>query len=477
VQIVLATEAFVAPGGSESYLLTVAEQFERLGHDVTVHAASLGPMAELARARGIAVTAEAEELDACDVVLAQDAGVAYTLADRFPGAPQAFVCHAAPPDRPPAAIPGVAGLVVVLDDRTERRVRALRLDADVLRLRQPIDVDDLSDLGWLPDRPERALLIDGALPADVLAEAWAAAGVKVVRGEDAPGSPELADALAAVDIVVGAGRALLEAMARGRPVYCCGPRGGEWVTAGTYPALEADGFAGPAGTAALGAAQLCEDLARCAPEMGRVNRKLALEHHSGERHAQTLAAVLRRLAPAGSAARVPTREFARLTRLRWRAEHELHVARLDAGAAVEERERATAEVTSLRAHGRALTARVEAAEGIAADLATQLTAAEERSLRELSGAQQLHVRELAAAEDRRVAELAALEERWTHELATSELLRVRAVMGAEARWEALRSQRRVRFGLALGRLADRLRPWRARPEPPAVPAPPRSAAA
>ncbi len=76
MRIVLATHAFDGVGGSETYLLTVAEQLQRLGHGVTIYAVALGKMAELARARTIDIVAELDDLnDHCDVVIAQDGGV------------------------------------------------------------------------------------------------------------------------------------------------------------------------------------------------------------------------------------------------------------------------------------------------------------------------------------------------------------------------------------------------------------------
>ena len=94
MRIVLATHAFDGVGGSETYLLTVAEQLQRLGHGVTIYAVALGKMAELARARAIDIVAELDDLsDHCDVVIAQDGGVSYELADRWPQTPQLFVCH------------------------------------------------------------------------------------------------------------------------------------------------------------------------------------------------------------------------------------------------------------------------------------------------------------------------------------------------------------------------------------------------
>ena len=51
MRIVLATEALTAVGGTETYVVTVAEHLMRLGHDVRVYAPHLGEMAELARER------------------------------------------------------------------------------------------------------------------------------------------------------------------------------------------------------------------------------------------------------------------------------------------------------------------------------------------------------------------------------------------------------------------------------------------
>jgi hypothetical protein len=41
MQIILATRSFEGPWGSETYLLTVAEALERLGHEVTIIAEQL----------------------------------------------------------------------------------------------------------------------------------------------------------------------------------------------------------------------------------------------------------------------------------------------------------------------------------------------------------------------------------------------------------------------------------------------------
>jgi hypothetical protein len=69
VRILIATRGFAHPGGSETYVLTVAEQFERLGHEVTIVADDLGPIAEFARDRGLIVTSSLNGLEQwCDAV-------------------------------------------------------------------------------------------------------------------------------------------------------------------------------------------------------------------------------------------------------------------------------------------------------------------------------------------------------------------------------------------------------------------------
>ena len=55
MRVVLATHSFRNVAGSETYLLTVAEHLQRLGHEVTIHAVETGAMSDLAVARGIPV--------------------------------------------------------------------------------------------------------------------------------------------------------------------------------------------------------------------------------------------------------------------------------------------------------------------------------------------------------------------------------------------------------------------------------------
>src|SRR3954465_3935528 len=91
MRVVLATSGFLNPGGSETYVLTVGEQLERLGHDVVGRAIDRGSVAEEAERRGVRVAAGDDDLaPAPDVVLVQDAPSAHELAARWPQTPQVF---------------------------------------------------------------------------------------------------------------------------------------------------------------------------------------------------------------------------------------------------------------------------------------------------------------------------------------------------------------------------------------------------
>lgn len=80
LEIVLGAHNFAWPGGSETYVLTVAEQLQRLGHGVTIFAHELRTMADEARDRGLRVGSQRELPSSCDVVLVQDGVCSYELA-------------------------------------------------------------------------------------------------------------------------------------------------------------------------------------------------------------------------------------------------------------------------------------------------------------------------------------------------------------------------------------------------------------
>lgn len=347
MKLVLATN-HLGLGGSESYLITVAEQFDRLGHETVLYTHEPGEGVRVAQERGLAVVGEEGLPDDCDAALVQDAGVSYVLAERLPAVPQLFVVHSESIDlQAPPQLDGAVGAVVALNDRVAARMRSFATAVEVVRLRQPIDTERFGSRGPLPEVARRALLLSNAPSGDrfrMLEAACAEAGLELARlgGESGQATDPRAP-LARAEVVIGYGRSILEAMAMGRAAYVYDWNGGEgWVTAASYAAIEADGIAGRSGAEVVDSTRLAEDLAGYRASMGPVNHDLVIAHHRANVHAQRLLELLRGLAAPGPRPRAPLQEMARLVRLEWRARgdasglarensrlHELLVARED----------------------------------------------------------------------------------------------------------------------------------------------------
>jgi hypothetical protein len=330
VRLLLATHGFSGFGGSETYLLTVAEQLERLGHEVTLAATDGGPMADFATARGLQVVIGERGLpEAVDAILVQDAALSYRLAERYAGTPQVFrACSEVYDFVLPPQLPGVVAAVVVANDRIARRVASMATEHEIVRLRQPVDTRRFVPRGELRAQPRRAVLLGNYLAGErrrMLEGTWGRAGVECVvvgAGGETLAQPE--EAIAEADIVVGKARAIVDGMACGRAAYVFDSFGGDgWVTPERYPALEADNFSGHATDWTLSEEQLAADIAAYRPEMGLANRDLALQHHAARDHAYALVELLGRATAAAVAPIAPLGELARLVRVQCATEFEL----------------------------------------------------------------------------------------------------------------------------------------------------------
>ena len=329
MRLVLATN-HLGLGGSESYLLTVAEQLDRLGHQVAIYTPEPEGGVEMARDRGLAVFSEDKLPEECDAALVQDAGVSSQLAYSYPEVPQIFVAHSESLDlQSPPQLPGLVRLIVALNDRVAERMRSLAVEVEVKRLRQPIDTERFVPRGRLPEVPSKALLLSNNLSVsdrlEMLEEACREAGIELARVGGANGqTADPRTALAEADIVIGYGRSILEAMACGRAAYVYDWNGGDgWVTRDSYAAIEADGIAGRAGRPVVDAERLSADLRAYSPSMGPVNHDLVKAHHRANVHAQELVQLLRGLGVVEARPRAPLQEMARLARLEWRARAEV----------------------------------------------------------------------------------------------------------------------------------------------------------
>jgi hypothetical protein len=320
MRFVLGNRLMTGAGGTEIHLVTVGEELLRLGHEVVAYAPEVGPFADFARDRGIAVIDRVRELPAeCDVVFAQDSIVVYDLVERYPGAFTVFrICGDVYDFQSPPQVEGMVDLVVVLSDRYERLARACAVETPVLRLRIPVDIDRLVPIGDIRVRPGRAVVLGNyGDRIEVVREAWERCGIEVVQVGGAKQRFDIAAALEGTDIVVAKSRAALDAMACGRAVYLLDTFGGDgWVTPEAYPALEADHFAGLATERVIDSAELERDLQAYRSDMGKVNRDLVVQHHRARDHVIELLAALDVQTKLERPA-APLRELARLTALQW----------------------------------------------------------------------------------------------------------------------------------------------------------------
>ena len=439
MHVVLGLSDFSAFAGTESYALTLADELMRLGHEVVIDARTTGPIADVARTRGITVVSEPRRLPAhCDAALAQDAASAYLLAERYPEARRILVAHS---DyfalQSPPQLAGVCQAVVVLNDRVRRHVEQLAAPLPVIRLSQPVDLKRFGVRGGMPQQGRRALVLGNYLrdqSADMVAAGCREAGFEpIFSGVHTVPTSTPEQSIADVEVVIGLGRCIVEAMAGGRPAYVYGIAGGDgWVTPERHSAYEADGFAGTASDVVIDRARLAADLTRWDPEMGPRNRQLANRHHNVAAHAAELVAQLRLLRPDDGPPLRHAAELARLVRLEWGTWSRY-------ASALEDNRMLRAQLE----HGRAESQEALDAAAVAADAAAAAAEA-------AAAAADADARRLVEVATERDAQAAAADQ-------------ARRALAAElARGEMIRATRRYRLAARLAAPLDRLRAGRRR---------------
>ena len=352
MRILCATRQLDGPGGAETYLVTVADGLRRLGHELTFTARQIGEAAGGARGAGLAVVETDERLDPPpEGILVQDRALSLELAQRYPKTPQIFVVHGVEHDYElPQPGVDVVSACITLNDRQGPRAEAIAHGPPVVRLRQPIDIVRFKPHGQPRDRPHRALVLSNNFPPErlaILKRAWEPQGVEIATiGRN----PALAfegttvddprAEISAADIVVGYGRAMLEAMACGRLAFVyAGPGGDGWVTAEKYPAMEANGFAGGAFGEVYDERRLREALSEYDPALGLVGRDLVRFPHDAGEHVAAVDTLLRDATGPAVSSPDSLRQLERMVELLWHAEGRAATLRVEVGALYVERER------------------------------------------------------------------------------------------------------------------------------------------
>jgi len=354
MRVVLGYLNFEMFAGTEGYTLTVSRQLERLGHETTIYATHLGPMADYATSLGARVVSTHAQLPAtCDAVIAQDASTAYQLAGLYPEAVRVFVMHSRFPLQSLPQLSEICSAVVVMNDRLRRRAEHVAVGTEVVRLRQPIDLVRFGGRRGRPRRPPRVLSLSNYLYGareQMIEAACVEAGFALSRlGAHSETSPHPEHAISGADIVISLGRGAIEAMAAGRAAYIFGPVGGDgWVTPGSYPELERDGFSGRATDTVVDLRRLVADLGDWQEGMGESNRELAWAHHDAEAHAIELVDLIARLGPPCTPPVKHAEELARLVRMEWHEFGRAQAALLENHRARARIDELSAELTELR---------------------------------------------------------------------------------------------------------------------------------
>ena len=286
MRFVIAQRSLSHPGGSETFVLTVAEHLSRLGHEVVVWASELGLSAEVGRARNIEIVGEgALPPQDVDATISLDRVMAIDLALRYPHAVRLYAMHNSNEVWLPPPEPGIVAATLAPNDRLACLARGCAGAGEVVRIKQPVDILRFTPAsGWPRQIPSRVLLIGNYFGfitqrADSLQSAWSRPGLEWRRLGHPEPTTEVSEEMAKADIVVGYGRSILEAMACGRAAYVHEHSGSDgWVTAANYERLEADGFAGIGLRPPPSLDALREDFRRYDPSLGRDGRDLAFLH-------------------------------------------------------------------------------------------------------------------------------------------------------------------------------------------------------
>ena len=275
MKILVANGKMVGLGGSETHTYALARELIRRGHEVSVWAHDWGnlfglPIVDTPEARyDLILLGQGAKGQGCAEVLAGVRGF------------KVWTCHG-PREGLELPPPGMDAYVAVSEE-TRDVCQAAGVSARIVR--NGVNCDRFRPAEPLPYRPQRVLcLCRGGAARVKVQKACSAGGLAYQVAE---GVWEIEERMQASDIVVGLGRAAIEAMACGRAVMVYDERdyypvpmrvGDGMVTPRTIAKIRTHNFSGRAFGWSLSRHDILEELASYSAGMGEWNRSYALRH-------------------------------------------------------------------------------------------------------------------------------------------------------------------------------------------------------
>lgn len=336
MRIAHATHSLDGSTGVQTYLVTIADEMQRTGHEVWLYARELGIAAKYAESLGLQVVGDADELpEELDFAVPHSAVASHELAAARPSAPQLFIAHGTFFDSyTPPQIDGAVACVVTLWGQAAKRMKSLATNIPVVTLRQPVDRTRFRDRAPIADTPRRALILSNYLDGERrerLERACELAGLEWehIGATGAGQSTRPEDAINRADIVFGKGRVAVEAMACGRAVYLFDMWGSDgWLTPENYDEYSFVGFGGHITPFDPTIEELAADLGNYSAALGPWGSTITVKNHRLDEHVGRLIELGAEAAGAGArkgGTRGDSEELARLARQSWRHEGQAHV--------------------------------------------------------------------------------------------------------------------------------------------------------
>lgn len=267
MRILFTNNLLDARAGTEMYVLDVARELRRLGHQVVAYSPRLGEVSKLLWESGVPTIPNLAELPfRPDVIHGHHHVELMTALTSLPGVPAVCFCHGtAPWEEMPPVFPRILRYAAVSVICRERVVRDTGIPAEKIRVVLNFaDTSIFRPRPPLPVRPARALVFSNYATRDNYAAVVRAgceqAGVALDVLGFAHGNPsaEPQRVLPEYDIVFAKGRAAIEALAVGCAVILCDTAGlGPMVSRSNLPEVRPVNF----GLAALRDSHTAEGVA------------------------------------------------------------------------------------------------------------------------------------------------------------------------------------------------------------------------